>query len=36
LKPEALAVKVAMQDISYATRLSVVDALAFFTGLPNI
>ena len=35
LKPEALAVKVAMQDISHATRLSVVDALAFFTDLPN-
>ncbi|MDF2604105.1 excinuclease ABC subunit UvrA [Sphingomonas sp.] len=35
LKPEALAVKVAMQDISHATHLSVVDALAFFTELPN-
>ncbi|MET4895713.1 excinuclease ABC subunit UvrA [Sphingomonadaceae bacterium jetA1] len=35
LKPEALAVKIAMRDISYATRLSVVDALAFFTGLPD-
>ena len=35
LKPEALAVKVAMQDISHATHLSVVDALAFFTDLPN-
>ncbi|WP_347092832.1 excinuclease ABC subunit UvrA [Sphingomonas parapaucimobilis] len=35
LKPEALAVKIAMQDISYATHLSVVDALAFFTGLPE-
>ncbi|PZQ60540.1 MAG: excinuclease ABC subunit A [Sphingomonas taxi] len=35
LKPEALAVKVAGQDISHATRLSVVDALAFFTDLPN-
>jgi len=35
LKPEALAVKVAMHDISYATRLSVVDALAWFTDLPN-
>jgi excinuclease ABC subunit A len=34
LKPEALAVKVAMQDISHATRLSVVDALAWFTALP--
>ena len=35
LKPEALAVKVAMQDISHATHLSVVDALAFFTDLPE-
>jgi excinuclease ABC subunit A len=35
LKPESLAVKVAMRDIAYATRLSVVDALAFFTDLPN-
>ena len=35
LKPEALAVKVAMQDISHATHLSVVDALAFFTDLPS-
>ncbi len=35
LKPEALAVKVAMQDIAHATRLSVVDALAFFTDLPT-
>ena len=35
LKPEALAVKIAMKDISYATHLSVVDALAFFTGLPE-
>ncbi len=35
LKPEALAVKVAMRDISYATHLSVVDALAFFTDLPT-
>jgi excinuclease ABC subunit A len=34
LKPEALAVKIAMKDISYATHLSVVDALAFFTDLP--
>ncbi|MES2442622.1 MAG: excinuclease ABC subunit UvrA, partial [Pseudomonadota bacterium] len=34
LKPEALAVKVAMRDISSVTRLSVVDALAFFTTLP--
>ena len=35
LKPEALAVKIAMQDISYATHLSVVDALAWFQDLPN-
>ncbi len=35
LKPEALAVKVAMRDISYATHLSVVDALQFFTDLPT-
>ncbi|MGN6818312.1 MAG: excinuclease ABC subunit UvrA, partial [Sphingomonas sp.] len=35
LKPEALAVKIAMQDISHATRLSVVDALAWFQDLPN-
>jgi excinuclease ABC subunit A len=35
LKPEALAVKVAGEDISHATRLSVVDALAFFQSLPN-
>ncbi|MGJ3629627.1 hypothetical protein AB5I41_27410 [Sphingomonas sp. MMS24-JH45] len=35
LKPEALAVKVSMRDISYATRLSVVDALAFFADLPR-
>ncbi|WP_445191950.1 excinuclease ABC subunit UvrA [Sphingomonas sp. Tas61C01] len=35
LKPEALAVKIAMKDISYATHLSVVDALAFFTDLPT-
>jgi excinuclease ABC subunit A len=34
LKPEALAVKVAMRDISSVTRLSVVDALAFFEHLP--
>jgi excinuclease ABC subunit A len=34
LKPEALAVKIAKQDISHATHLSVVDALAFFTDLP--
>ncbi|RSV40076.1 excinuclease ABC subunit UvrA [Sphingomonas sp. ABOLE] len=35
LKPEALAVKVAGQDIAHATRLSVVDALAFFQTLPE-
>jgi excinuclease ABC subunit A len=34
LKPEALAVKVAMQDISHVTHLSVVDALAWFEALP--
>lgn len=35
LKPEALAVKVAGQDIAHATRLSVVDALGFFQTLPE-
>jgi len=35
LKPEALAVKVAMHDISHAARLSVVDALSFFANLPD-
>ena len=35
LKPEALAVKVAGENISHATRMSVVDALAFFTELPE-
>jgi excinuclease ABC subunit A len=35
LKPEALAVKIAMKDISYATHLSVVDALQFFTDMPQ-
>ncbi|PCG09736.1 excinuclease ABC subunit A [Sphingomonas ginsenosidimutans] len=35
LKPEALAVKIAGEDISHATRMSVVDALAFFTDLPS-
>ncbi|WP_448501326.1 excinuclease ABC subunit UvrA [Sphingomonas sp.] len=34
LKPEALAVKVAMRDISSVTRLSVVDALQWFAELP--
>ena len=33
LKPEALSVKVATSDISQATRLSVSDALAFFSTL---
>ena len=35
LKPEALAVKIATRDISYATHLSVVDALAFFSTLTD-
>ena len=35
LKPEALAVKIAARDISYATHLSVVDALAFFQAMPE-
>ena len=35
LKPEALAVKIGMKDIAYATHLSVVDALQFFTDLPQ-
>lgn len=35
LKPEARAVKVAGQDISYATHLSVIDALSFFKALPE-
>jgi excinuclease ABC subunit A len=34
LKPEALAVKIAGSDISTPTRMSVVDALAWFTALP--
>src|SRR6202008_479996 len=34
LKPEALAVKIAGTDISATTRLSVADALPFFTTLP--
>jgi len=34
LKPEALAVKIAGEDISHATRLSVVDALGWFEKLP--
>ena len=35
LKPEALSVKIAGEDISIPTRRSVVDALAFFEKLPN-
>jgi excinuclease ABC subunit A len=35
LKPEALAVKVAMRDISSVTHLSVVDALEWFKQLPE-
>ncbi len=35
LKPEALAVKIAGQDISHATRLSVVHALEFFSTLAD-
>ncbi|UIJ44619.1 excinuclease ABC subunit UvrA [Sphingomonas cannabina] len=35
LKPEALAVKIAGEDISHATRLSVVDALQWFAALPD-
>ncbi|MBB6123977.1 excinuclease ABC subunit UvrA [Sphingobium subterraneum] len=35
LKPEALSVKIAGEDISISTRRSVVDALAFFTALPD-
>jgi len=35
LKPEALAVKIAGEDISQPTRRSVVDALAFFEQLPQ-
>ncbi|MGJ3648644.1 excinuclease ABC subunit UvrA [Sphingomonas sp. GlSt437] len=35
LKPEALAVKVGMRDISSVTRLSVVDALAWFAQVPQ-
>ena len=34
LKPEALAVKVGMRDISSVTRLSVVDALTWFQNIP--
>jgi excinuclease ABC subunit A len=34
LKPEALAVKIGMRDISSVTHLSVVDALAWFTDIP--
>ena len=35
LKPEARAVKIAGQDIANPTRMSVVDALAWFTTLPE-
>lgn len=35
LKPEALAVKIAGEDIAVSTRRSVVDALAFFSTLPD-
>ncbi len=35
LKPEALSVKIGMKDIAYATHLSVVDALQFFTDMPS-
>ena len=34
LKPEALAVKIGMRDISSVTRLSVVDALTWFQSVP--
>ena len=36
LKPEALAVKIGMRDISSVTHLSVVDALAWFAGVPEL
>ncbi len=35
LKPEALSVRVAQSDISAVTRFSVVDALSWFTALPE-
>jgi excinuclease ABC subunit A len=35
LKPEALSVKIAGEDISISTRRSVVDALAFFQAMPE-
>jgi len=35
LKPEALAVKIAATDIATPTGMSVVDALAWFTALPD-
>jgi len=35
LKPEALAVKIAGRDIASVTRLSVVDALAWFAAVPE-
>ena len=36
LKPEALAVKIGMRDISSITHLSVIDALAWFAGVPDM
>ena len=36
LKPEALAVKIGMRDISSVTHLSVVDALTWFAGVPEM
>ena len=36
LKPEALAVKIGMRDISSITHLSVVDALTWFAGVPEM
>ncbi len=35
LKPEALAVKIGMRDISSITHLSVIDALAWFEAIPE-
>jgi excinuclease ABC subunit A len=35
LKPEARSVKIASEDISISTRRSVVDALAFFSAMPD-
>ncbi len=36
LKPEALAVKIGMRDISSITHLSVVDALGWFASVPDM